>query len=38
MTSIGTLAFDEYGQPFFILKEKSTRITGIDAVKVCIVN
>jgi len=33
MTSIGTLAFDEFGQPFFILKEKSTRITGIDAVK-----
>lgn len=33
MTSIGTLAFDEFGQPFFILKEKSSRITGIDAVK-----
>lgn len=37
MTTIpGTMAFDEYGRPFIILKdqEKQKRLTGIDAIKV----
>ncbi len=31
-----SLAFDEYGRPFIILKEQDTktRIKGIDAIKV----
>jgi len=35
MTSIGALAFDEYGRPFFILRdqERQKRLVGIDAVK-----
>ncbi|XP_053212879.1 T-complex protein 1 subunit epsilon-like [Panonychus citri] len=37
MTSIGTLAFDEYGRPFFILKEKQKRLTGLEALKAHIV-
>ena len=36
MAAIGALAFDEFGRPFFILKdqEKQRRLIGIDAVKV----
>lgn len=35
MTSIGALAFDEYGRPFFILRdqERQKRLVGSDAVK-----
>jgi T-complex protein 1 subunit epsilon len=35
MSSIGTLAFDEYGRPFLILKDqdKQKRLTGLDAHK-----
>lgn len=35
MSSVGTLAFDEYGRPFIILKdqEKQKRLVGIDAHK-----
>uniref|UniRef100_A0A3B5LMG0 T-complex protein 1 subunit epsilon n=1 Tax=Xiphophorus couchianus TaxID=32473 RepID=A0A3B5LMG0_9TELE len=35
MSSLGTLAFDEYGRPFIIIKDqdKKTRLTGIDALK-----
>ncbi|XP_038058143.1 T-complex protein 1 subunit epsilon-like [Patiria miniata] len=35
MTSIGSLAFDEYGRPFFIVRdqEHKTRLTGIEAQK-----
>ncbi|RWS04422.1 T-complex protein 1 subunit epsilon-like protein [Dinothrombium tinctorium] len=33
MTAIGSLAFDEFGRPFFILKEKQKRLTGVDALK-----
>jgi len=38
MSSVGTLAFDEYGRPFIILKdqEKQKRLVGIDAHKVCV--
>lgn len=39
MTAIpGTVAFDEYGRPFIILRdqEKQKRLTGIDAIKVWI--
>ena len=38
MSSVGTLAFDEYGRPFIILKdqEKQKRLVGIDAHKVCL--
>ena len=36
MTSIGSLAFDEYGRPFLILRdqENQNRLTGKDAIKV----
>jgi len=36
MSSVGTLAFDEYGRPFIILKDqdKQKRLVGIDAHKV----
>lgn len=37
MTAIpGTVAFDEYGLPFIIIRnqEKQKRLTGIDAIKV----
>lgn len=36
MSSLGTLAFDEYGRPFIIIKdqEKKSRLTGLDALKV----
>ncbi|XP_022088504.1 T-complex protein 1 subunit epsilon-like [Acanthaster planci] len=35
MTSIGSLAFDEFGRPFFIIRdqEQKTRLTGIEAQK-----
>ncbi|CAK6971238.1 T-complex protein 1 subunit epsilon [Scomber scombrus] len=35
MSSLGTLAFDEYGRPFIIIKDqdKKTRLSGIDALK-----
>uniref|UniRef100_A0A8C7Z3J7 T-complex protein 1 subunit epsilon n=1 Tax=Oryzias sinensis TaxID=183150 RepID=A0A8C7Z3J7_9TELE len=35
MSTLGTLAFDEYGRPFIIIKDqdKKTRLTGIDALK-----
>lgn len=35
MSSIGTLAFDEFGRPFIIIRDqdKKTRLTGIDALK-----
>ncbi len=38
MTAVGTLAFDEFGRPFFILKDqdKQRRLTGIEAIKVLI--
>lgn len=33
---MGTLAFDEYGRPFLILKdqERKTRLMGLEALKV----
>lgn len=36
MSALGTLAFDEYGRPFIIIKDqdKKTRLTGLDALKV----
>jgi hypothetical protein len=34
MASIGTLAFDEFGRPFFILKDKQKRLQGVEAIKV----
>lgn len=37
MTSLpGSIAFDEYGRPFIIIRdqEKQRRLTGIDALKV----
>lgn len=35
MSTLGTLAFDEYGRPFIIIKDqdKKTRLSGIDALK-----
>uniref|UniRef100_A0AAV2L9M0 T-complex protein 1 subunit epsilon n=1 Tax=Knipowitschia caucasica TaxID=637954 RepID=A0AAV2L9M0_KNICA len=35
MSSLGTLAFDEYGRPFLIIKDQDTktRLSGIDALK-----
>lgn len=38
MSAMGTLAFDEYGRPFLILKdqERKTRTTGLEALKVTI--
>lgn len=32
----GSLAFDEYGRPFIIIKNQETerRLTGVDAIKV----
>ncbi|KAM9308834.1 T-complex protein 1 subunit epsilon [Gastrophryne carolinensis] len=35
MSSLGTLAFDEYGRPFIIIKdqERKTRLSGLDALK-----
>jgi len=39
MAAMGSLAFDEFGRPFFILKdeESQTRITGKEAVKAHII-
>ena len=36
MAAMGSLAFDEYGRPFIILKDQDSqqRLTGKDAVKV----
>lgn len=36
MASVGTLAFDEFGRPFFILKDqdKQKRMVGNEAIKV----
>lgn len=36
MSAVGTLAFDEYGRPFLILKdqERKTRLMGLEALKV----
>ena len=36
MSSVGTIAFDEYGRPFIILRdqENQKRLIGIDAQKV----
>ena len=36
MAAMGSLAFDEYGRPFLILKDQASqkRLTGKDAVKV----
>uniref|UniRef100_A0A4W3JF14 T-complex protein 1 subunit epsilon n=1 Tax=Callorhinchus milii TaxID=7868 RepID=A0A4W3JF14_CALMI len=35
MSAMGTLAFDEYGRPFIILKDQDTksRLTGLEALK-----
>ncbi|NXX88524.1 TCPE protein, partial [Centropus bengalensis] len=35
MSAVGTLAFDEYGRPFLILKdqERKTRLMGLEALK-----
>uniref|UniRef100_A0A8P4GAS5 T-complex protein 1 subunit epsilon n=1 Tax=Dicentrarchus labrax TaxID=13489 RepID=A0A8P4GAS5_DICLA len=35
MSAMGTLAFDEYGRPFIIIKDqdRKTRLSGIDALK-----
>ncbi|KAH7638539.1 chaperonin containing TCP1 subunit 5 [Dermatophagoides farinae] len=35
MASVGTLAFDEFGRPFFILKDqdRQKRLTGTEAIK-----
>lgn len=37
MASVGTLAFDEFGRPFFILKDQANqkRLVGNEAIKVC---
>lgn len=36
MTSIGSLAFDEFGRPFLILRDQGSqmRLSGKDAIKV----
>ncbi len=38
MTAVGHLAFDEFGRPFFILKDedKQKRMTGTQAIRVCV--
>lgn len=35
MSAVGTLAFDEYGRPFIIIKDqdKKSRVSGLDALK-----
>lgn len=35
MSAVGTVAFDEYGRPFIILRdqESKTRLSGLDAIK-----
>ncbi|XP_004227340.2 T-complex protein 1 subunit epsilon-like [Ciona intestinalis] len=35
MSAVGTVAFDEYGRPFIILRDqdKKTRLSGVDAIK-----
>jgi hypothetical protein len=36
MAALGTLAFDEYGRPFIILKDQDSqsRLVGAEAIKV----
>lgn len=36
MSSVGTLAFDEYGRPFLIIKDqdRKSRLMGLEALKV----
>jgi len=36
MTALGSVAFDEFGRPFIILKDqdKQTRLVGLEAQKV----
>ena len=36
MSSVGQIAFDEYGRPFIILRDqdKQERLTGLEAQKV----
>lgn len=36
MASVGTLAFDEYGRPFLIIKDqdRKSRLMGLEALKV----
>lgn len=36
MASMGTLAFDEYGRPFLIIKDqdRKSRLMGLEALKV----
>jgi len=35
MTAVGSLAFDEFGRPFLILRDQEQkRLTGKDAIKV----
>jgi hypothetical protein len=38
MTSIGSLAFDEFGRPFLILRDQGSqmRLSGKDAIKVSV--
>lgn len=38
MAQVGTLAFDEFGRPFFFLKDqdKQKRLVGNEAIKVSI--
>uniref|UniRef100_A0A2K6EHD2 Chaperonin containing TCP1 subunit 5 n=2 Tax=Lemuriformes TaxID=376915 RepID=A0A2K6EHD2_PROCO len=35
MASVGTLAFDEYGRPFLIIKDqdRKSRLMGLEALK-----
>ena len=39
MAQVGTLAFDEFGRPFFFLKDqdKQKRLVGIEAIKVHVI-
>ena len=38
--AVGSLAFDEYGRPFLILRDQNNqnRLTGKDAIKVMNIN
>jgi hypothetical protein len=39
MTAVGSLAFDEFGRPFLILRDQEQkRLTGKDAIKVKKIN
>lgn len=39
MSSVGQIAFDDYGRPFIILRDQGNqkRLTGLDAHKVCMI-